>query len=209
MLFYIFLQELRLWAMASLLILSACGMTTGAMSPITETISGSGSGKKIKIVAADGSASLASSLSVGQSMNVKCILVDSSGKSLGDSNCYWTVGGGGIVTDISPQGTASKSATYSPTSVGFAYLTAMYSGDDNDVSSTVANTPALSIQSNQVIQSISSYAGNTQAAIVGQSLSSQLQARVLDSFGLPVAGVSVTFSVQQGGYSYFKRGWAI
>ena len=134
-------------------------------------------------------------------MNVKCILVDSSGKSLGDSSCYWTVGGGGIVTDISPQGTASASATYSPTSVGFAYLTAMYSGDDNDVSSTVANSPALSIQSNQVVQSISSYAGNNQSAVVGQSLSAQLQARVLDTFGLPVAGISVTFSVQQGGGS--------
>jgi hypothetical protein len=118
-------------------------------------------------------------MTVSTSTNLKCILTNQIGVYQSDTTCYWTIVGS-AATDISPSNTASIASTFTPSQLGSIFLVAFYAGTDNEVTGTVASTPPYLVQSNQVIQFITAYAGNSQTAIAGQGLAQPLQARVLD-----------------------------
>lgn len=188
--------------------LSSCGGFSGSVTtdqPSTSSPGGPISGvKKIKIYRTDVSPNIAvgsPTLTVLNALPLKAVLVDGNGIYLEDAQAIWSLSSPFAITDLNPAGVVSSTVTFTPTQPGFLTVTATYAGSDESVISSTSSSGLILVSSNQIANSINIIGGNNQSGVVNTNLSQSLQVKVFDTFGLPMAGASVTFSITGGGGS--------
>jgi hypothetical protein len=95
-----------------------------------------------------------------------------------------------VATD--PNGVATAPALTANTVAGTFTVTASVAGLATPAKFTLTNTPGAP-------KAVNTFAGTPQSATVGKVFATRLQAQVVDSYGNPVSGVTVTFSAPTSG----------
>jgi Bacterial Ig-like domain (group 2)/Regulator of chromosome condensation (RCC1) repeat/Bacterial Ig-like domain (group 1) len=140
------------------------------------------------------------SATVGQAVATRpaVIVKDAHGNLVAGATVTFAVtAGGGSVTGASPTTDASGVATVGAwtlgTTAGANALTATASGID-PIGFTATGTPAAPA-------SLTKHAGDGQSATVNEAVATNPTVLVTDSYGNPISGATVTFSVTSGGGS--------
>jgi hypothetical protein len=138
------------------------------------------------------------SMSIGGTLNIKAALYDLSGNYLTDAPANFTLTNSIFsINDLVVSGD-QFSAAFNPSEAGSVIINATYAGSQTNVISPNDSTGSIVVANNQVPNSLQLVAGNNQSAIVSTNLTDYLLVRVLDVDNLPIAGVSVNFSVTVG-----------
>jgi hypothetical protein len=142
-------------------------------------------------------------LPVGTSLNLKALLYSATGELTGEVPVYWFLKSlsGPLNSGLSCAGTAQAECQLIPSQIGTVIVEAIYAGSDSSLSGLTANTPAIQVVSLTTASSLEISGGNLQTVVADSNSPVPLKIKAKDSFGQPVAGVSVSFAVTAGGGS--------
>lgn len=192
-----------------LLLLSGCMFGSFKMESLKNdgpsAAPGVGTQSQIQINRQDGQALSAGGLvlPVGTSLSLKALLYSASGELSGEVPVYWFLKplSGQLNSGLSCAGTAQAECQLIPSQIGTVIVEAIYAGSDSSLSDLTANTPAIQVVALTTASSLEISGGNLQTVVADSNSPVPLKIKAKDSFGQPVAGVSVSFSVIAGGGS--------
>jgi hypothetical protein len=145
----------------------------------------------------------ATSLTIGDTLNLRAVLVDSTGALLTEVDVSWYVSGGLLGADLFLDSGNAKIADFTPSQVGSGHVQAVLNDADiisqYNVVTTTAAAGTINAQLSLTPDQIIIVSGNNQTSQVGSFVPADLKVKVVNAGNTPVPGVNVTFSVLSGG----------
>lgn len=207
--------------MSLLVMLSACVATSDSSKlndltgvvPITTPIPTSTAYSppetaRVKIVTLTGTTAVGNTaLTVGDTYQLRAVMVDSTGSVLGEVDATWSVTGTlGIANLTKTLGDPGPRVNYSAGSVATGTIQAIIDSGSlaqytsrYNVAQTSASTGTITVSLALTPDQILKVSGDTQTGQVGTNLATQLKVRVVNPASTVVPGTNVTFSVLTGG----------
>ncbi len=194
----------------SILFLNACGLNTPAVSDLSSSSKNTGAPDtsnllQIKVTDSNGSLFKDPSvpLTVGTKLTLKAALFNLSGDFVKEESVFWSIKtlSGGLNSGLSCIAIPSTTCDFTPLQAGVVILEASYIGTDKTVIGLNASSPPIMVTSLSVPSTMTIQSGDNQLVVANSDSTSPLAVIAKDSFGQPVTGVTVSFTVTAGGGS--------
>lgn len=162
---------------------------------------------RLKIFTVSGTSSVGTTaLTVGDTFQLRAVLVDSTGSIISEVDATWSVTGTlGTSNLTTTAGDPGPRATFTAAAVSTGTVQAVIDSaeiatySNYNITSTTASTGTITVSLALTPDQILIVSGNNQTGQVGTNLGTQLKVRVINAASTVVPGVNVTFAVLSGG----------
>lgn len=162
---------------------------------------------RLKIFTVSGTSSVGTTaLTVGDTFQLRAVLVDSTGSIISEVDATWSVTGTlGTSNLMTTAGDPGPRATFTAAAVSTGTVQAVIDSaeiatySNYNITGTNASTGTITVSLALTPDQILIVSGNNQTGQVGTNLGTQLKVRVINAASTVVPGVNVTFAILSGG----------